>query len=394
MWRKNLWTLVAAVMLCGSSYTMIIPFLPIYLLELGVDHDEVKIWSGVIFSVTFLVAALLAPYWGRRADKSGKKKMIMRAGFSLALVYFAGALVHSPLELFGLRVLQGIANGFVPAAMAIVATSSPPEQLGFSMGIMQAGLVVGGIIGPLIGGVLSHFFGMRLSFVVSSLGICMATAAVYFFVKESAPPPPSQKSSLWIDMRTAFANRVLMRMLLLTFSVQAASNTLQPLITLYVAELQHTFEGVVLTSGFVYSLAGVASAIAAPLWGRIGQTRGFTTLMVVSLLGAGIFNFCQFWAGDIFQFGALQFFYGLFIVGVFPAINTLAVSSVDAGFQGRVFGLTTSANQLGAMFGPLIGGFLSSWMGIRPLFLITGGALLLLGLVVYRVFSHRISGKQ
>ena len=97
MWRKNLWTLVVAVMLCGSSYTMIIPFLPIFLLELGVDHDEVKIWSGVIFSVTFLVAALLAPYWGRRADRSGKKKMIMWAGFSLALVYFAGALVHSPL---------------------------------------------------------------------------------------------------------------------------------------------------------------------------------------------------------------------------------------------------------------------------------------------------------
>ena len=163
MWRKNLWTLVAAVMLCGSSYTMIIPFLPIYLLELGVAQTDVKIWSGIIFSVTFLVAALLAPYWGRRADRSGKKKMIMRAGFSLAVVYFCGSLVHSPVELLGVRVLQGVANGFVPAAMAIVATSTPPDQLGFSMGIMQAGLVVGGIIGPLIGGVLSwEFFWLPL----------------------------------------------------------------------------------------------------------------------------------------------------------------------------------------------------------------------------------------
>jgi len=190
MWRKNLWTLVAAVMLCGSSYTMIIPFLPIYLLELGVAQTDVKIWSGIIFSVTFLVAALLAPYWGRRADRSGKKKMIMRAGFSLAVVYFCGSLVHSPVELLGVRVLQGVANGFVPAAMAIVATSTPPDQLGFSMGIMQAGLVVGGIIGPLIGGVLSHIFGMRLSFVVSSLGVFLATVAVVFLVDETATPPP------------------------------------------------------------------------------------------------------------------------------------------------------------------------------------------------------------
>jgi len=388
MWRKNLWTLVAAVMLCGSSYTMIIPFLPIYLLELGVAQTDVKIWSGIIFSVTFLVAALLAPYWGRRADRSGKKKMIMRAGFSLAVVYFCGSLVHSPVELLGVRVLQGVANGFVPAAMAIVATSTPPDQLGFSMGIMQAGLVVGGIIGPLIGGVLSHIFGMRLSFVVSSLGVFLATVAVVFLVDETATPPPPKESSLWKDLQTAFANPVLMRVLLLSFAVQTASNALQPLITLYVAELQHTFEGVVLTAGIVYSLAGVASAMAAPIWGRMGQMRGFTTLMVLSLIGAGIFNLGQFWAKDIYQFGILQFFYGLFIVGLFPAINTLAVGSIDASFQGRVFGLTTSANQLGAMLGPLLGGFLSSWIGIRPVFLFTGGALLIFAAVVRRVFPR------
>ena len=394
MWRKNLWTLAAAVILCGSSYTMIIPFLPIYLLELGVDHDEVKIWSGLVFSVTFLVAALLAPFWGRMADRSGKRRMIMRAGISLAAVYFVGALVHSPLELFGMRLLQGVANGFVPASMAIVATSAPPDQLGFCMGIMQAALVVGGIVGPLIGGVLSHLFGMRSSFAVASLGIFLATMAVFFQVKETVTPQNAKKSSLWKDLQTAFDNPLLFRMLLLTFGVQAASNTLQPLLTLYVAELQHTFEGVVLTSGVVYSLAGIASAIAAPFWGRMGQRKGFTLVMVLSLTGAGLFNLGQFGAADIYQFGLLQFFYGLFIIGVFPAINTQAVSSIDASFQGRVFGLTNSATQLGAMAGPVLGGFLSSWIGIRPVFLFTGGAFLILGMLVFRGFTRRQSMRQ
>lgn len=384
MWRRNLVVLTVAVMMSGASYTMVIPFLPIYLLELGVDHANVKIWSGIIFSVTFLVAAALAPYWGRKADRSGKRRMIMRAGISLAICYCAGAFVRNVFELFALRVLMGVANGFVPASMAIAATTSPPDKLGFSMGIMQAGLVVGGIVGPLLGGVLAHVFGMRLSFVIASASIFLATLSVLFLVHEPTIRAAEAKGSLWQDLRTAFANRTLTIMLLLSFAVQSAANTLQPLITLYVAELQHTFDGVVLTAGFVYSLAGIASAIAAPMWGRLGQRRGFVTLIVISLLGAGTFNFSQFWAQNIIQFGFLQFFYGLFIVGVFPAMNTLALNSVDGNFQGRVFGLTTSANQLGAVAGPLLGGFLSSWIGIRPIFLFTGSVLILLGIVMQR----------
>lgn len=375
-------------MLCGSSYTMIIPFLPIYLLELGVDHADVKIWSGIIFSATFLVAALLAPYWGRKADKYGKKRMIMRAGVSLSVCYFAGGFVHNAFELLAVRILMGIANGFVPAAMAIAASTSPPAKLGVSMGVMQAGLVVGGIIGPLLGGVLSHVFGMRLSFVVAAVGVFLATIAVLSLVSEPALPPAEAKGSLWQDLRAAFANRTLMLMLLLSFAVQSAANTLQPLITLYVAELQRSFEGVVLTAGVVYSLAGVASAIAAPLWGRLGQNRGFSTLIVVSLVGAGMFNCSQFWAANIFQFGLLQFFYGFFIVGVFPAMNTLALNSAEGNFQGRVFGLTTSANMLGSMAGPLLGGFLSSWFGIQPIFLFTGGILMLLGFIMHWRFRN------
>ena len=189
VWQKNLWVLVVAVILCGSSYTMLVPFLPIFLLDLGVTGEQVKMWSGVIFAASFLVAAVLAPYWGRRADRSGKKKMIMRAGFSLAVVYFLGAFVRDPWELLAMRVLQGLASGFVPAAMALVATATPPEKLGFSMGIMQTGLVVGGIIGPLVGGVLSHLFGMRLSFAVAAVVIFIATLAVIRLVAEPAVAP-------------------------------------------------------------------------------------------------------------------------------------------------------------------------------------------------------------
>jgi len=391
-WRRNLWTLALAVMLSGASYTMVIPFLPLYLLDIGASPQSVNMWSGLVLSVTFLVAAVLAPYWGRCSDKSGRRRMVIRAGFSLAVVYFLGSLVRNPLDLFFVRLLQGFANGFVPAAMAIVAASTPKENLGFSLGIMQTTLLIGGILGPMIGGTLSHIFGMRLSFVVAAGIIFCSTLIVGILVTEpevKSKACSKESSSMWADLKQSLTNRKLVQMLVLMFAVQAIGMVLQPVIALYVAELQGSLDGVALKAGIVFSLAGVAGALAAPLWGRIGQTQGYFNVMTIAFVGAGFFNFWQFFASDLYQFGVLQFFYGLFIVGVFPAINAIAVSSASADAQGRVFGLTTTANQLGQMSGPVMGGAISSWLGISTVFLFTGSILILLGGLVYYIFIYR-----
>jgi DHA1 family multidrug resistance protein-like MFS transporter len=382
-------------MLSGSSYTMVIPFLPLYLLDIGVSQEDVNVWSGLIFSVSFLVSAFMAPYWGRCADKSGKRRMVMRAGFSLAVVYFLGAFVRNPMELLLVRILQGFANGFVPASMAIIASSVPKEKMGFSLGVMQTTLLVGGILGPLMGGGLSHFFGMRLSFVIAAGIIFLGTVGVGLFVKEPINNEPPCVGSIIDDLRMALNNRKLVEMLLLLFGAQMISMTLQPLITLYVAKLQGNMEGVALTAGIIYSLAGIAGAMSAPTWGKLGQKKGFIKILVIAFIGAGIFNMGQFFVSNIYQFSVLQFFFGLFIVGVYPAINTIAVNSTDKAVQGRVFGLTTTANQLGSMVGPLVGGMISSWLGIAPVFLFTGSFLIIIGVVVFlKISRNTVVGKE
>ncbi|OAM96254.1 MFS transporter, DHA1 family, multidrug resistance protein [Pelosinus fermentans] len=382
-WRRNLWVLSIAVMLSGSSYTMVTPFLPLYLLDIGVSQSDVNVWSGIIFSISFLVSAIMAPYWGRHADKNGKRRMIMRAGFSLAVVYFLGAFVRNPVDLLLVRILQGFANGFVPASMAIIASSVPKEKMGFSLGVMQTTLLMGGILGPLMGGSLSHFFGMRLSFVIAAGIIFVGTVGVGILVKEPVNNERPSEGSMFDDLKIAFHNRKLVEMLLLLFGAQMISMTLQPLITLYVAELQGNMEGVALTAGIIYSMAGIAGAISAPMWGKLGQKKGFIQILVIAFIGAGIFNMGQFFIVNIYQFSVLQFFFGLFIVGVYPAINTIAVNSTDKAFQGRIFGLTTTANHLGSMVGPLVGGMISSWLGIGPVFLFTGSVLIMIGLLVF-----------
>ena len=369
-------------MLSGASYTMVIPFLPLFLLDIGVSEQDVTVWSGMILSVTFLVGGIMAPYWGRCADKTGKRRMIMRAGFSLAIVYFLGALVQTPTQMLIVRILQGFANGFVPAAMAVVASSTPKEKMGFSLGVMQATLLIGGILGPLLGGGLSHYFGMRLSFVIAAGIIFITTIGVGIFVTEPETPLATAEGSIVDDFKKAFQNPKLVKMLALLFIAQVISMMLQPLITLYVAQLQGKMEGAMLTSGIVYSLAGVAGAVAAPLWGKFGQRKGFRATLMIGFIGAGVFNIGQFFVEEIYSFGVLQFCWGLFIVGVYPAINTIVVNCTDRNVQGRVFGLTTTANYMGCMAGPLVGGMLSAWLGIRPVFLFAGSLFLVLGITI------------
>ena len=65
-WKAVLAILTCNVVLMSASYTMLIPFLPMYLInELGVTSDNVNMWSGIIFSVTFIVSAVMAPIWGK-----------------------------------------------------------------------------------------------------------------------------------------------------------------------------------------------------------------------------------------------------------------------------------------------------------------------------------------
>ena len=383
-WRRNLWSLWVCCIISSSSYTMVVPFLPLYLHDLGVTDKSINIWAGLIFAASFLMSALMSPYWGRLADKTGKRRMVIRSGVSLAAVYFLGSLVDSPLQLLFVRLLQGVATGFMPASLAIVASSVPEERMGFSLGLMQTATLTGTIFGPLIGGGLAHIFGIRASFVVSGAIILAATLAVRLLVTEPPRHELPAAGSVADDLRRALTDKVLRTMLLLIVLSQVAVMALQPLVTLHVAELQGSVAGAVLASGFVFSAAGVAGAIAAPLWGRLGQQAGYGRILAAVFAGAGVFTVLTYFTANIWLFGLLQFAFGFFIAGVNPAVNTILVMNTEAAFRGRAFGLMMSANQLGSLIGPLVSGPASAWTGIGAIFMAIGLMLLAVGLTVWR----------
>lgn len=386
-WKLNLYVLWVCVFFTCASYTMCVPFLPVYLLQhLGVAQSDVNEWTGLIYSVTFLMAAIMAPYWGAHADRIGQRLMAIRAGFGLALTYALMGMCQSPEQLFGVRLLAGLVSGFVPASLSLVSSTLPAVKMGWGMGLMQTAVASGSILGPMLGGYVSAWFGMRMSFYIASAALFVSTIMVIAFVRDIGHEKGEGKViHVWADLRASLKNKGLLFVMSMFFLVQVCVMIVQPLITMYVSYLLGGVvnEDVVKTAGIIFSLAGIAGIIAGPYWGTRGQKRGYTKTLFLVFVCAGVINMCQFFVGNIWQYAVVTFIYGLFLAGAVPNINARLVEVTDPSVRGKAFGLVTSAQQFGGVVGPLLGGFLGGFMPTRLILVLTGFILVCAGIYTY-----------
>ena len=387
---RNVWIITASMTVLAICYTMIIPFLPIYLLELGVPKDDVALWSGLVFGITFLIAGIMAPIWGKIADNKGKKRMALRAGFAIAVSYILIGMVSNEYELLLGRAFVGFANGFYPAAMTMVSLSVDEKQVGRALGIFQTGLILGNVVGPFLGGAIESIVGMRPVFYVSGVAVLIATLAVLFFVKEpklqsagdagkAQSAQPNKSTSLREDFKAVREQPVLVRLLWIFFFMQCAIMMLQPILSLYVGDMQGTMEGAAIISGTILSIGGLAGSLTTNLWVRLGERRGYFRTISYCMLGSGVVLLLQSLPVGIWWFGVLQVLIGSCIVGINPSLSAAVTLNTDPSFRGRMFGMTTTAQQFGSMVGPVFASIVSTYIGISYVFSITGLLLLYMG---------------
>ena len=386
-WKVNLAVLWIGVFFAASSYTMCVPFLPVFLLkDLGVSHDNVSFWSGLVYSITFLFAAIMAPYWGARADKVGQRKMAIRAGIGLAITYVMSAMCQDEYQFLVIRGLIGLISGFVPASMSLVSSTMPMDKMGWGMGLMQTALSSGGILGPLIGGYLSSWFGIRASFWLSSVCLTIATLLVIFLVRDVpiSEERKNRKVELISDLKDALKNKGILYAMLMFFLIQVCVMILQPLITMYAGQLMGKMDNeTVQMSGIIFSLAGISGILAAPFWGKRGQRYGYVKTFCYITFGAGVVNLFQFFTTDVYQFAVVQFIYGLFLAGAIPNINANLADVTDQSIRGKAFGLVTSAQMSGGFVGPLLGGALGNFLPTKLVIISAGIILISMALGTY-----------
>lgn len=393
-WKILLAMMVTFALMMSSSYTMLIPFLPIYMQsELGATADNVSLWSGVTYAITFAISAFVSPIWGKLSDKMGKKPMIIRASFLLAITYFLGGIVKTPFELFLVRAFQGIASGLWPACLVMMSACVPKNKIGISMGLMQSANICGGIIGPLLGGILATAFGMRNSFYVGAVALSLITVTTILFIKE---PPVAPEKEINKAQNTSYLSFIKDKNILILLLCVCMTNLvilqIQPIVSLYVQQLSHNSDKAVLLTGFIMSLGGIAGALASPLWGKTGQKVGFYKTITLAFISAGLLMSLQGVPNSLVLFGLMQFLCGLGFSGIFPSANSILVLLTPPSSRGMGFGSLFSAQMIGGALGPVIGGVIVSFMSFNTVYIISGSILFVIG--IYLKFFAPESFKQ
>jgi DHA1 family multidrug resistance protein-like MFS transporter len=383
-YQRNLLILSLTTFLAACGLNQVVPFLPLFIKELGVKGG-VAFWAGVTLAAQTVAMIVMLPYWGKLADKYGPKLMIIRAGICAALIYLGMSYCRTLWQLLLLRLLNGGLTGFIPASITLVGTNTPKTEAARSVAVIQSAIAFGTIIGPSVGSVLADWVGYRGSMFVSGIMMAVAVLFVSLFVEERQKVITGVPiTSLWQDVRLAFQKPVLVTALYSDLTYGFLATASQPILILQIQEL--TGSRANLFTGPLFALPGLAIVLTNYFWCRLGERYTFQRIIIVGLAGTGIFTVLQGMGQNIWWFATAYFLGGLFAAAVSPNTTGLVATGVEADFQGRAFSLQQSSRTFGCFLAPLLAGFLGNMLALGWVFIVVG----LLGLVAATVIRLQI----
>jgi MFS family permease len=377
-WRRNLYVCLFGSFTNMAGMTLMLPFLPNYIRDLGVsDPDAIVFWSATAFSAAFLAAATVSPIWGWLADLYGRKPMLIRASLGMAVIISMMGTAHNVYELVALRAATGFLGGYTSGCVILVASQTPKDRSAWALGKLSIGSLSGSLLGPLIGGVLPGLLGLRDTFFLAGGVIFITFLLTTFVIREDRSLRPARKDGklprVWSvipDQRPIWAMLASATLLLL------ANMSIEPIITIFVGEIASPGQNIVLFAGLAMSAAAFAAMVAAPSIGHYADRHGHWRVVVISLAAAGMLLIPQGFASSPWQLVILRFLMGLALAGLLPAITALIRRNAPDAAIGRILGFSQSAQYLGQIAGPMAGASVAAHFGMRAVFFATAIALL------------------
>lgn len=387
--RANLWVVCAAQYLCLAGMTAVLPLLPLYLQQIGVDgRDAVRWWAGALSAAPFVIAVFATPLWGALADRVGHKPMVVRSVCGIAIATVGMGLSESPIEILGWRGVQGAVSGVFPAAVALLSSLTPEERVGRSLAILQATRSAGVLSGPLIGGVLADIFGIRPMFLGVG-AIALVTAGVCVLVLEERSDEPSRHDVQGPRMTDLLRARPVMGMLAVVLLYQITVMASWPMIALFVEKMGIEKSAVATMTGVVVFAQGLPSMLLATTWVRFVPRFGLGRVISASLLLSGITNFAVGFAPNIELVLLLRALSGVAMAGFIPLSFQWLNGYAPPNARGRMAGISSTAMMLGNVFGSIAGGWIAVDMSLGATFWVPGIALTATGLCFSALSSSR-----
>nr|WP_279114458.1 multidrug efflux MFS transporter [Enterobacter soli] len=389
-WKVNLISVWFGCFFTGLAISQILPFLPLYVSQLGVSsHEALSMWSGLVFSVTFLVSAIVSPMWGSLADRKGRKLMLLRASLGMAVAILLQAFATNVWQLFVLRALMGLTSGYIPNAMALVASQVPRERSGWALSTLSTAQISGVIGGPLMGGFLADNVGLRAVFFITAALLVISFLVTLFLIKEGGRPVVSKSERL--SGKAVFATLpypgLMISLFVTTMVIQLCNGSVGPILALFIKSMEPDSNNIAFLSGMIAAVPGVSALISAPRLGKLGDRIGTARILMGTLIFAVVLFFAMSFVTSPLQLGVLRFLLGFADGAMLPAVQTLLVKYSSDQVTGRIFGYNQSFMYLGNVAGPLMGASVSAMAGFRWVFAAT--AVVILVNIIQLAFALR-----
>ena len=379
-WKRTVYISLVCVFCTSFGVSQLGPILPLYFHDLGVNTPEgMSLWSGLATGITFLIVCLAAPFWGRLADRKGRKITLIRSSFGMALCNVLIAFQTTPEGVVLIRLIQGLVSGFYSASITLIASESPIERTGWALGLLASANLAGSLIGPLLGGYIADTVCIRNDFII--VGILMGLAGVLAtaFIHENYVPKPNiEKLSISKLKEQIPEFSSIVALCVASFIYAICIMSLQPVISVYIKGIvPSNTENLAFIAGAVFSAMGIAQLMSSSPLGKLVDKVGPRKVLVVSLIYVGLFNIPQAYVTDVYQLAFIRFLQGFGLGGMLPALNTYLSSKTPREFTGQVFSYNQSCLFFGYFLGAIGGSSLMALLGFTTLFWVSGGLFIL-----------------
>lgn len=368
-WKRNLIVCVFGSFTTIVAMTLLLPFLPLYVEQLGVtEHAAIVQWSGIAYGATFFTAALTAPLWGQLGDRYGRKLMLIRASLGMAVAMSLIGIAHNVWQLVGLRLLAGLLGGYASGSMILVAAQTPKPRSGWALGVLSSGIMAGNVVGPLIGGSLPPLIGIRATFLLAGAVIFITFLGTTFLIHEERRPPQARHRKLRGGWSLVPDKRPVVAMLATGVLLMVANMSIEPIITVYVAQLVEP-PRVTFFAGLAMSAGALGSILSSSQLGKLADRVGHSTVIIICLAVSAALLIPQAFVVNGWQLIFLRFLMGLALGGLLPCIASVIRHNVPESIAGSILGYSVSAQYVGQVIGPLAGGVVGGHIGMPAVFL-------------------------
>ena len=380
-WRLNYAALLLAQLVSSATFASINPFLPLYLLELGETQASVILWVGLISAGSNILQLFANPFWGAIADRFGRKAMVVRSLFGVAVVMGVLVFAQTAWQVFLIRAVQGAVAAPNPALLGLASTVLPAARLGAGLGVLQTVQFVGSSTGPLLGGLAAAAFGYRGAFLIAGGMAFVNAIVVILLVREPRRSKPGDSRVIGIAERLTLGLRVpgWRAAILATLGYQAAYSVGYVLLPLQIVAISGADNDAAAVGWVVAAnAAGVASGAAVLGWltTRVGSRR----MAVLALLVAGLLTIPLGVAMSTAAFAVLRFALGFCIGGVLPSLRTVIAQAArtpdEEANLGAVYGLSFSAVSAGGVIAAPLASFVAAFLGFPAVDVVSGTLLI------------------